>query len=60
MKFYTVTVDHSSEEFDNLTNAVERCEMWDGWYGGDEVITLLEEDENGDVLGLDPFTGEML
>ena len=56
MKFYTVTVDHISEEFDNLTNAIERCE----WYGSDSVITLIEEDEYGDVWGLDPFTGEIL
>ena len=60
MKTYIAKNGYDVEEFDNLTNAVERCQMWDGWYGGDEVITLLEEDENGDVLGLDPFTGEML
>ena len=60
MKFYTVTVDHSSEEFDNLTNAMERCEWASQSYGSDSVVTLVEEDENGDVWGLDPFTGEIL
>ena len=59
MKFYTVTVDHSSEEFDNLTNAVEHCEWAWQSYGSDSVITLVEE-EDGHVWGLDPFTGEIL
>ena len=59
MKFYTVTVDHSSEEFDNLTNAIERCEWSSQFYGSDSVITLIEDDGEA-VWELDPFTGEIL
>ena len=59
MKFYTVTVDHTSEEFDNLTNAIERCEWSSQFYGSDSVITLIEDDGEA-VWVLDPFTGEIL
>ena len=59
MKFHTVTVDHSSEEFDNLTNAIERCEWSSQFYGSDSVITLIEDDGEA-VWALDPFTGEIL
>ena len=59
MKFYTVTVDHMSEEFDNLTNAIERCEWSSQFYGSDSVITLIEDDGEA-VWELDPFTGEIL
>ena len=59
MKFYPVTVDHSSEEFDNLTNAIERCEWSSQLYGSDSVITLIEDDGEA-VWELDPFTGEIL
>ena len=59
MKFYTVTVDHISEEFDNLTNAIERCEWSSQFYGSDSVITLIEDDGET-IWSLDPFTGEIL
>ena len=59
MKFYTVTVDHISEEFDNLTNAIERCEWSSEFYGSDSVITLTEDDGET-IWPLDPFTGEIL
>ena len=59
MKFYTVTVDHISEEFDNLTNAIERCEWSSQFYGSDSVITLIEDDGET-IWPLDPFTGEIL
>ncbi len=61
MKLYTATCDgHTSDEFDNLTNALEWCEQKSYFYGTDGAITLVEEDEDGDVLALDPFTGELL
>ena len=31
MKTYIAKNGYDVEEFDNLTNAVERCEMWDVW-----------------------------
>ena len=54
MKFYTVTVDHTSEEFDNLTNAMEHCEWASQSYGSDSVITLIEEDEDGEEVVVHP------
>ena len=61
MKFYTVEINGLfNDEFDNLTNAVEHCEWSSQFYGSDSVIALIEEDEDGEVWGLDPFTGEIL
>lgn len=60
MKSYIAKNGYHVEEFENLSNAVERCLKWDAWYGGDKVITLLGEDESGERWFLDPFTGEIL
>tara|TARA_Y100001973_G_C4986096_1_gene226618 strand:- start:83 stop:265 length:183 start_codon:yes stop_codon:yes gene_type:complete len=60
MKSYIAKNGYRVEEFKTLSNAIERCLRWDAWYGGDRVITLLAEDESGELWALDPFTGEML